>query len=143
MAAIDKTYYKTKKEYDLALNWAKKHWLESIIYDYQEWGWVLWNTCTTIDKYLWRYCDVPFISKRLKEQYWELWPYKWKILVKRIDDWDSMADITETILDMDIYTATYIEILKELTWEHYRDYIENFGEIRQSLKIISISNLSF
>ena len=54
-----------------------------------------------------------------------------------------MADITETILDMDIYTTTYIDILKELTWEYYRDFIENFGEIRQYIKIISITNLSF
>ena len=143
MAAIDKTYYNTKEEYEIAKKWAKEHWLESIIYDYKEWGWVLWNTWDTVDRYIWEHCDIKFIRNRLKEQYWASWPKGWTILVKWIDDWDSMADITETILDMDIYTATYIEILKELTWEYYRDYIENFWEIRQSLKIISITNLSF
>lgn len=143
MAAIDRTYYKTKEEYDTAKNWAKEYWLESIVYDYQEWGWILWNTSSTIDMYISKYCNIPFIQNRLKEQYWDFWPWKWKILIKWIDGWDSMADITETILDMDIYTTTYIEILKELTWEYYGDYIEKFGEIRQSIKIISITNLSF
>ena len=143
MAAIDKTYYKTKKEYDTAKNWAKEHWLESIVYDYQKGGWVLWNTSTPIDMYIWKHCNIKFIHDRLAEQYWQFWPREWRILVKWIDDWDSMADITETILDMDIYTTTYIDILKELTWEYYRDFIENFGEIRQYIKIISITNLSF
>lgn len=143
MAAIDKTYYNTKEEYDTAKNWAKEHWLESIVYDYQKGGWVLWNTSTPIDMYIWKHCNIKFIHDRLIEQYWQFWPREWRILVKWIDDWDSMADITETILDMDIYTATHIEILKELTWEYCRDYIENFWEIRQSIKIISITNLSF
>ncbi len=143
MAAIDKTYYETKEQYNVALAWAKEHWLESIVYDYQEWGWVLWNTSTPIDMYIWQHCNIKFIHDRLVEQYWQFWPCKWRILVKWIDDWDSMAEITETILDFPIYTTTYIDILKELTWEYYKDFIENFGEIRQSIKIISITNLYF
>lgn len=143
MAALDKTYYKTAKEYAEAIEFANKHWLIDLVYDYQEWGWVLWNTWDTIDKYLWKHCDVPFIRKRLKEQYWRLWPDKWRILVKWIDDWDSTALVREDILDLDIYTATYIDILRELTWKAYTNEGYDFWEIRQCIKIISITNLSF
>lgn len=79
----------------------------------------------------------------MKEQYWELWPDKWRILVKWIDDWDSTALVREDILELDIYAATYIDILRELTRKAYTNEGYDFWEIRQSIKIISITNLSF
>ena len=137
MARLDKTYYKSKKEWEDAYQWAKKHWLEQLVQPYVKWKWdrVLWNTWDTIDRYIWKHCNIPFIKDRLKYQYWNMWPLKWRILVKRIDDWDSTADVTETILWLDIYTATYVDILKEISYEYYN------WELRDCIRIISITNL--
>lgn len=146
MAAIDKTYYKSKSQYDKALAWANEHWLKDIVYDYKEWKWerVLWNTSEQLDKYIHKYCPIDFIQDRLKEQYGPLGTRGGKVLVERIDDGDSSAQPTRTIINIDIHCINFVDILKEISWEYFNQiYDEPYGFIRDTIKILSITNLSF
>lgn len=144
MAAIDKTYYKTKKEYTEALERAQQHWLEDLVYDYKEWWWVLWNTSEEVDAYIFRHCNIEFIQDRLKEQYGNSLKYKWKILVEWLDWWDSEPELVRTVIDKNIHSVTFPDILREITWMYYKWlYAYNYWEIRDTIKILSITNLSF
>ena len=151
MAAIDKTYYYSKKQYDDMYKRAKKLWLDDLVCDFRDdlsdeelkkqW-WVFWNTSTMIDKYLRKKCPLKYIQDTLKFQYWSSYNFMndWKLLVKFIDDWDSTAQPEEVVIDWDMYTLDYVDIVYKICDIKYIKWGLDFN---QHIKIISITNLSY
>lgn len=145
MAAIDKTYYTTEKQYNKAYKRASDHWCLSVIYSYQpakDWvERVLWNTSPEFDRYLARNCNIKFIQDRLKEQYWYL--PTWRVLVK-YHDWSFPEVIKEVILNQDIHGFDYIEALKEISYldPDINCILDDDLEFSQNIVILSIMNVS-
>lgn len=128
MAAIDKTYV-NKEQLKEAVEWAKSigvvtlengykfkplNWIKSYndIDDPEFWNndyYILWNTPTWFDRWLWNNCSLSFVKDRLQEQY----------------DKDSLKDFESWIYEKPIHIKQKYTFLKIPSGKYYKWLMSN------------------